>query len=308
MSKVLIGIDKSKSFRVYLSITTTLVEEARVMHQTTPLATAALGRVLTAGGIMGNMLKNETDRLTLLFKGDGPAKQILVAAKGSGEVRGYISNPNVELPLNEKKKLDVGGALGMGELTVIKDAGLKEPYSGTVALVSGEIAEDLASYFFLSEQQKTSISLGVKVGREEKVLAAGGFLIQLLPDATEEAIEDLEKVLSEVKPITTLIEEAILASSGKSEEGILESLLAKIFENISSEHKVRSLEFKDTYWNCNCSKERMENALMTIGKEDLTEILEEDGQAELACQFCDSKYLFSKEDLEQMLSKLEGDK
>ncbi|MEG0662191.1 MAG: Hsp33 family molecular chaperone HslO, partial [Anaerovoracaceae bacterium] len=195
MSKVLIGMDKSKSFRVYLTITTEIVEEARKLHDLSPLACAGLGRVLTGAGLMSTMLKNESDRMTMIFRGDGPAKQILVCGNGKREIKGYIANPDVELPLTKEGKLDVGGSLGIGELTVIKDLGMKEPYTGTIALVTGEIADDLTAYFFISEQQNTSIALGVKVGRERTVLAAGGMFIQMLPGATEEAISALETML-----------------------------------------------------------------------------------------------------------------
>ena len=166
MSKAIIALDKSKSYRVYLTISTDMVQEAAGIHETTPLASAGLGRVLTAAGLMGIMLKNDEDKLTLNFRGDGPAGQILATAYGSGAVKGYIADPYIELPLNEKGKLDVGGSLGIGELTVIKDLGLKEPYVGTVALVNGEIAEDLTAYFYISEQQNTSVALGVKVERD----------------------------------------------------------------------------------------------------------------------------------------------
>ena len=215
MSKVLTGMDHSGSFRVYLAVTTDLVEEARTIHNTTPLATAGLGRVLTGAGIMGLLLKNTGDKLTLLFKGDGPAKQILATATQAGEVKGYIANPDVELPLTEAGKLDVGGSLGIGELTVIKDLGLKEPYVGTIALVSGEIAEDLTAYYFISEQQNTAISLGVKIDTDYSVLAAGGMIIQMLPNAEEEAITALETMLAGLPPITTLVEEAMEACGGK---------------------------------------------------------------------------------------------
>ena len=207
MSKVLTAVDKSGSYRVYLTITTDLVEEARSLHDTSPLATAALGRVLTGAGIMSIMLKNPKDRLTVIFKGDGPAKQILAVGAGDGSVKGYIADPKVDLPLTEEGKLDVGGALGVGQLTVIKDMGLKEPYVGTIALVSGEIAEDLTAYHYISEQQNTSIALGVKVGREWQVLTAGGMFIQMLPGAQEEAIDVMEELLAKMKPITTLAAE-----------------------------------------------------------------------------------------------------
>ena len=195
MNKVMTAIDGSGSFRVYLTDSTQLVRKAAQIHHTTPLATAGLGRVLTAAGLMGLMLKGEKDKLTLIFKGSGPARQILATADGSGNVKGYIANPDADLPLKENGKLDVGGSLGEGELTVIKDLGLKEPYVGTVSLVSGEIAEDLASYYYISEQQNTAVALGVKVEKDLSVGCAAGMIIQLMPEAEEEAVEALEAVV-----------------------------------------------------------------------------------------------------------------
>ena len=192
MSKVYTGMDRSGSYRVYLALTTDMVEEARKIHDTTPLATAGLGRVLTGAGLMGLMLKNEKDKLTVIFKGDGPAKQILATATADGRVKGYIANPAVDLPLNELGKLDVGGSLGIGDLTVIKDLGMKEPYVGTIALATGEIADDLTAYYFISEQQNSAISLGVKIDTDYSVLAAGGMIIQMLPGFKDEAVDALE--------------------------------------------------------------------------------------------------------------------
>ena len=261
MSKVLIGMDHSGSFRVYLTVTTDLVEEARTIHNTTPLATAGLGRVLTGAGMMGLLLKNKSDKLTLLFKGDGPAKQILATATGAGEVKGYIANPDVELPLTEAGKLDVGGSLGIGELTVIKDLGLKEPYVGTIALVSGEIAEDLTAYYFISEQQNTAISLAEACGGENT-----------------------------------------------PQETVLERMLQEIFADMPEEYRVRTLESRDLRWHCDCSEERLEKILMTIGEKDLTEIIEEDEGAELVCQFCCKKYYFDKEHLQRILAEMKKKK
>ncbi|MFR2965937.1 MAG: Hsp33 family molecular chaperone HslO, partial [Anaerovoracaceae bacterium] len=201
MNKVLTAIDKSGSFRVYLTISTDLVQKA-ADTKTTPLATAALGRVLTGAGLMGLLLKNPQDKVTVIFKGEGPAKQILATADGEGRVKGYIANPDVDLPLKENGKLDVGGSLGEGTLTVIKDLGLKEPYIGKISLVSGEIAEDLTSYYYISEQQNSAISLGVKIERDLTVGCAGGMIIQMLPDASEEAVDNLEKLIGKMEPIT----------------------------------------------------------------------------------------------------------
>lgn len=301
MSKVITGIDKSGSFRVYLTISTDMVEEARKIHDTTPLASAGLGRVLTGAGLMGLLLKNDSDKLTVLFKGDGPAKQILATATANGDVKGYIANPDVDLPLNDKGKLDVGGSLGIGELTVIKDLGLREPYVGTIALVDGEIADDLTAYYFISEQQNTAISLGVKVDVDCTIKAAGGMIIQMLPNSEEAAVDALEAMLDKLPPITTLVEEAEEANKGKSEEGVMQYMLDGIFADMPEEYRVDTLEFKSMRWYCDCSEERLEKILMTIGTDDLTEIIEEDGQAELVCQFCCKKYHFDKEHLERIL-------
>lgn len=303
-SKVLVGLDKSGSYRVHLTITTGIVEEARKMHNTTPLATAGLGRVLTATGMMSLQLKGKRDKVSVLFQGDGPAKQILATGYASGQIKGYISNPDVNLPLTKEGKLDVGGSLGIGQLTVTKDLGLKEPYVGSIALVSGEIADDLTAYYYISEQQNTSIALGVKVGVDQHVLAAGGMFIQMLPDAKDEAIDALEKMLADVKPMTTNIEEVVLAGAGKSEEGLLVDLMDKIFADIDDDFKPEVLEYKEMELKCDCSRERLEQALMTIGKKDLTEILEEDGQAELECHFCGKKYIFDEADLKKMLESM----
>ena len=304
MSKVITAIDRSGSYRVYLTISTDIVEEARKIHDTTPLASAGLGRVLTGAGLMGLLLKNEEDKLTVIFKGDGPAKQILATANAKGEVKGYIANPDVDLPLTEAGKLDVGGSLGVGDLTVIKDLGLKEPYVGTIALVDGEIADDLTAYYFISEQQNSAISLGVKVDVDYTIKAAGGMIIQMLPDAQEESIDALEAMLADLAPITTLVENAEAANAGKSEEGVLSAMLEDIFGNMPDDYKLEVLGYKDMRWYCDCSRERVEKALMTIGEDDLREILEEDGQAELTCQFCCKKYNFDKNDLERMLEAI----
>ena len=304
MSKVYTGIDKSGSYRVYLAVTTDLVEEARRIHDTTPVATAGLGRVLTGTGIMGLMLKNKSDKLTVIFKGDGPAKQILATAFADGRVKGYIANPYVDLPLNEIGKLDVGGSLGIGELTVIKDLGLREPYVGTIALVDGEIADDLTAYYYISEQQNTAISLGVKVDTDCSVMAAGGMIIQMLPDADEGAVDALEEMLADLAPITTIVEEATAQSDGQGEEKILSLMMDRIFGEMPDDYKVSGLEFRDLRWECDCSEERLEQVLMTIGEKDLSDIIGEDGQAELVCQFCCKKYHFDKEHLERILASI----
>ena len=304
MSRVLVGLDKSGSYRVYLTISTDMVEDARKVHNTTPLATAGLGRTLTGAGLMGLMLKNPEDKLTVQFKGDGPAMQILATAYGTGNVKGYIANPNVDLPLRDDGHLDVGGSLGIGELTVIKDLGLKEPYVGKIALVDGEIADDLTAYFFISEQKNTSVALGVKIARDLSVLCSGGMIIQMMPDEKEGAVDALEKMIGELEPLTTLIEMVMLRSAGKTEDGILEDLKEEIFGRMPEEFQVDTLEYKDMKWHCDCNEEILEKALMTIGEHDLQEIIEEDGEAELVCQFCEKKYHFDKEHLERLLEQI----
>ena len=345
MNKALIAIDRSKSFRVYLTISTDLVQEAAKIHDTTPLASAGLGRVLTAAGLMGIMLKDDDNKLTLHFKGDGPARQILATAYGDGRVKGYISNPYVDLPLNGQGKLDVGGSLGVGDLTVIKDLGLKEPYTGTIALVDGEIADDLTAYFYISEQQNSSVALGVKVERDLSIGAAGGMIIQMLPDAQEGAVDALEKMIGAMPPLTTLISglsgssdpeidrPAEAASADDSEQPAgetlqaddsgqpaeetlqadaenqaaserLAALLQEIFKDVPEEYQPEILAEREIRWECDCSRERIESALLTIGRRDLTEIIEEDGEAELQCQFCCKKYHFNKDELVAILDRM----
>lgn len=303
MNKALVAIDKSRSFRLYLAITTTMVEDARKLHNTTPLATAALGRVLTGAGLMGLLLKSEKEKLTVQFKGDGPAGEILVTANGDGNVKGYISNPLVDLPLKEDGKLDVGGAIGIGTVTVIKDIGLKEPYMGRIDLVTGEIANDLTAYYFISEQQSTSVALGVKINTDGTTLSAGGMIIQMLPDAKPESIDALELMLDRMPPISGLIEETVKRSAGKTEEAILSDLLGLIFGELPEDFLVELLEYKNIGWKCDCSEERLEKVIVSIGHKDLKEIIEEDEQAELICHFCCKKYHFDKEHLELLLKQ-----
>ena len=299
-------MDKSGSFRVYLAVTTEMTETARQIHATTPLATAALGRVLTGAGLMGLMLKGKGDKLTVQFKGDGPAQQILATALADGRVKGYIANPEVELPLKENGKLDVGGALGIGELRVIKDLGLKEPYIGSIALVSGEIADDLTAYYYISEQQNTAFALGVKVDRDYSVLCSGGMVIQMLPDAEEGAVAALEAMIAEMPPLTTLIEQEMQENGEQTPEAFAEALLHRIFRGLPEEYQVEKLEERSIRWECGCSRERMEQALCAIGKKDLSELIEEDGQAELTCQFCTKSYFFTRSELEKLLAQAQS--
>lgn len=303
MNKALIAIDRSGSFRVYLAVSTSMVEDARKVHQTSPLATAALGRVLTGAGLMGLQMKNTKDKLTVQFKGDGPAGEILVTAYGDGRVKGYISNPDVDMPLKSNGKLDVGGAIGTGTLTVIKDLGLKEPYIGKIDLVSGEIGDDLTAYFFLSEQQSSSVALGVRINTDYTTASAGGMIIQMLPEAQPESVDQLEALLAEMEPISSLVEEVVSRSAGKTEEAIMNSLLERIFGTLPDEFSVEPLEYREIGWNCDCSEERLEQVVISIGSRDLREIIAEDGKAELVCQFCGTKYQFDKEHLERLLEE-----
>lgn len=303
-NNALIAMDKSGSYRVYLAITTEMAEEARQIHNTTPLATAGLGRVLTGAGLMGLLLKGQRDRLTVQFKGDGPAKQILATANADGTVKGYIANPDVDLPLKENGKLDVGGSLGTGELTVIKDLGLKEPYVGSIALVTGEIADDLTAYYYISEQQNSAFALGVKVDVNYTVAASGGMVIQMLPDFDEAAVDALEKMIADMKPLTTLITEVTEENPGADEQTLVTKLMEKIFAELPEEYQVEKLEERNIKWQCDCSRERMEKALIAIGEADLREITEEDEKAELTCQFCTKAYQFNKEELEELLAMI----
>ena len=304
MSKAMIAVDKSGSYRVYVTVTTDLVQDAVSIHDTTPVASAALGRVLTAAGLMGIMLKSDEDKLTVNFKGNGQARQILATAHGDGTVKGYIANPYVDLPLKENGKLDVGGALGEGELTVIKDLGLKEPYMGTIALVSGEIADDLTAYFYISEQQNSSVALGVKVERDLSIGAAGGMIIQMLPGAEEAAVDALEEMIGKMEPLTTSISRVMEETPGLSQSGIVRRLMEEIFADMPEKYRLQALEEREIRWECDCSRERMARALATIGKEDMREIIEEDGKAELQCHFCLKKYDFSRQELTEILNHM----
>lgn len=313
MNKAVIGIDKSGSFRVYLAITTEMAEDARRVHKTSPTATAALGRALTGAGLMGLMLKNPKDKLTVQFKGDGPAGEILVTATGNGKVKGYISNPDANLPAKNDGKLDVGGILGIGTLTVIKDQGLKEPYVGRIDLVSGEIAEDLTAYFFISEQLSTSVALGVKVDVDGSVVSSGGMIIQMLPDADPGSVDALEAMIAEMPPVTAQIEQEMSGLNEKNdndltpeektevEEAIARKVFSRIFGGLPKEYSLEILEYKDIGWECDCSVERLEQVLLSIGESDLRELAEVDGQAELTCQFCTKRYNFDKDHLDMLL-------
>lgn len=290
-------MDPGGCYRIYAAITTEVVQEAADLHRTTNVATAALGRVLTAAGLMGLMMQDETSTLTLQIKGDGPAAEVLASADGRGRVRGYIADPDVELPLKGPGKLDVGGAIGKGTLTVIKDLKLKEPYVGRVNLVSGEIAEDLTYYFLHSEQQPSSVALGVRIGTDGRVESAGGVIIQVMPGATNDCLDPLEQRIVSLRSITEFIPFVQNASE----------LVERIMEPMPPLYRARPLEERHIEWHCGCSRERMEQALMSIGAEDLRELAEEDQNAEIICHFCLEPYRFKREDLKALLVEVERD-
>lgn len=274
--------------RAFAADTRHLVEELRRRHDTTPTATAALGRTATASAMMGAMLKGE-EKLTVQIKGGGPIGQIVADANARGEVRGYVDNPHVDLPLNAIGKLDVAGAVGTdGFLNIIKDLGLKDPYRGSVPLVSGELAEDFTYYFAKSEQTPSAVALGVLVDVDRTVKTAGGFIIQLLPGLSDGEIASIEAELAKLPPITTLLDR------GESVEAILATLLPD----------VQVLGRMDLRFQCKCSKERVERTLISLGRDELATMLEEDGKAELVCHFCNETYHFDKNDLEQLLRQI----
>lgn len=274
--------------RAFAATTKNLVEAARVHHNTSPVATAALGRTLTAGAIMGSMMKNDTDMLTLQIRGDGPIEGITVTADSHANVKGYVGNPDVMLP-PKNGKLDVGGAVGIGLLQVIKDMGLKEPYVGQTILVSSEIAEDLTYYFASSEQVPSSVGLGVLMNKDNTVRCAGGFIIQLMPFATEETISQLEENLKEVTSVTDFLDK------GYTPEQMLEKLIGHL-----------NLEITDTIptqFYCNCSKKRVEQAVASIGKKDIQEMIDEGKDIEVKCHFCNTAYNYTVEDLKNILKR-----
>ena len=268
-----------------------LVERARNIHTLLPVATAALGRSLMAASLMGDDLKIDGASLTLQIKGGGPLGTVLAVSDEAGNVRGYVHNPQVELMEKAPGKLDVGRAVGeAGSLTVIKDLGMKEPYIGTISLLSGEIADDIAAYFVESEQIPTACALGVLVGTDQSVTAAGGYLIQLLPGAGEDIISKIEAGVARVGSVSHVL------SEGMDGEGLLRAVLADFDLEILEKHPVE--------YRCYCSRERVTRALVSMGREELTSLIEEQGQAELTCQFCDQIYHYSREELEEILAHM----
>jgi len=282
------AISKDGYVKAVAVSTRELTERARQIHRTLPVATAALGRTLAAASMMGNALKGDGASVTLQIKGDGPLGRILAVSDNEGNVRGTVDNPAVDIPLRADGKLDVGSAVGMdGTLTVIRDLNMKEPYVGSVGLLGGEIAEDLAAYFVESEQIPTACGLGVLVDRDQSVLVSGGYLIQLLPGASEDIITMVEGGIYAAGSVTELLKE----------DSDPESLLRRVM----SDFELEILEKSPIEYRCYCSRDRMERALISLGPEQLQSIIDEQGSAELSCQFCDNVQNFTKEQLEELL-------
>ncbi len=268
-----------------------LVERARNIHTLLPVATAALGRTLMGASMMGDMLKEQNGSLTLQIKGGGPLGTVLAVSDCQGNVRGYVQNPHVELMEKEPGKLDVGAAVGTdGNLTVIKDIGLKEPYIGSIGLFSGEIADDLAMYFVESEQIPTACALGVLVGTDQSVISAGGYLIQLLPGAQEDTITRIEAGVHRVGSVSRALEQGLDALS--------------LLRAVLSDFELEILETHPVEYRCYCSRDRVTRALISMGRDELSALIKEQGKAELTCQFCDAVYRYSKEELEKLLEEM----
>ncbi|HJB83734.1 MAG TPA: Hsp33 family molecular chaperone HslO [Candidatus Mediterraneibacter intestinavium] len=274
--------------RAFAAVTTELVEEARRRHGTSPVATAALGRLLTGGVMMGSMMKNEEDMLTLQIKCSGQIGGLTVTADSQGNVKGYVHNPDVMLP-PKNGKLDVGGALGQGVLTVIKDMGLKEPYSGQTILQTGEIAEDLTYYFATSEQVPSSVGLGVLMEKDNTVRCAGGFIVQVMPFIEDKVLEKLEANIQKIQSVTSMLD------NGHTPE----EMLGQVLEGLD-------LEITDTLpagFHCNCSKERIEKAIISIGKKEIQSMIDDEKEIEVKCHFCNTAYTYSVEELKDLLKK-----
>lgn len=290
MGYILRAIDKTETIKISAAITTDVVEEATKIHKLSKTTSAALGRVLTAASIIGSWQKNEKDSITLSINGDGPAGRIVATCKNDGFVKGYVTNPTADLPIRESDgKIDVSGIVGKGNLTLVMDTGMKKPYTGTVNLTTGEIAEDLAVYFLQSDQVPSAVGLGVLVDVDYSIKAAGGFIIQLMPDATEEQISKLEENLKNLPSVTSILDEYHDAE--------------KLIEILMKDINFKILEKREITYKCNCSREKVEDAIISVGPKEIEEILREDKKAEVSCYFCDKVYNFDESDLERMLKK-----
>lgn len=287
MDYVIRATAANEQIRAFAAITKDIAEEARRAHNTSPVATAALGRLLTGGVMMGLMMKGEKDLLTLQVHGDGPIEGLVVTADSQGHVKGYAKNPSVLIHANAAGKLDVGGAVGKGILQVVRDLGLKEPYAGSCQLQTGEIADDLTYYFTASEQIPSAVGLGVLMERNNTVRTAGGFIIQLMPYTSDEVITKLEKKLGSLTSVTSMLDR------GMTPEDILQEILGEFDPEI--------LEKTEVSYRCDCSRERIEKALISIGRKELQEMIDEGKGIETGCQFCGKKYSFSVDELEKLL-------
>ncbi len=276
-----------QQLRAFAITSRNIVEKARSIHNTSPVATAALGRLLTAASMMGSMMKGEKDVLTLQIECGGPIGGLTVTSGSDGNVKGYVNNPGILLPPNPQGKLDVAGALGPGFLNVIRDTGLKEPYNGQTHLVSGEIAEDLTYYYATSEQVPSSVGLGVLMDKDNTVKQAGGFIIQVMPDADDEVIDRLEESINSIKSVTDMLE------SGMGPEDILEYII--------KDGSVEILEKTPIQYYCNCSKDRVSRVISSLGRSGLQEMIEEGSPVEVNCHFCNSHYVFDTEDLKKLI-------
>ncbi|MBQ4516930.1 MAG: Hsp33 family molecular chaperone HslO [Clostridia bacterium] len=287
MGKIIRAIDEWGVVRVTFADTTDIAEKAQSIHHTSPVATAALGRTLSMAAIMGSQLKSPDNSVTLLIKGDGPLGSVLAVADGDGMVKGYVQNPAVDIAKKANGKLDVSGAIGKGMISVSKDLGLKEPYTGQVPIVSGEIAEDFTYYFATSEQTPTAVGLGVLVDRDYSVKRSGGFMVQLMPAAMEEDIARVEENISKITSVTQMMEDGMTA----------EDIIAKLLDGF----EFQFLDSAEYEYRCDCSMDKIKRALISLGKIELEDIINTDGRAELTCQFCPEVYTLEKADLEELL-------
>lgn len=288
MGKIVRYITEDGSAFIIAADTTDVVGKAEQIHKTSAVNTAALGRLITAASMMGDMLKGEDDSVTLRMNGSGPAGSLIAVSDSSGNVRGYVQNPVVEIPLNDKGKLDVKGTVGTnGYLYVMKDIGLKEPYVGQTEIVSGEIAEDITNYFASSEQTPSVCALGVLVNPDLTVAAAGGFIIQLLPFCPDEIIDKIEYAMQTIEPVTVML------SKGMTPDDIAQTAMHGI--------KISKLDESEIEYRCNCSKEKVEEALISTGRESLEKMIASGEDTEVECHFCDKKYVFTPDDIKKLL-------
>ena len=289
-SKLIRGIAESGQLRFFIGETTDLVEKARKIHETTPVSSAALGLLLTASSMMGWMMKGKKDKLTLQIKGSADISHIVTVSDSEGKAKGYVSNSKAPLKLNEKGKLDVGGSIGEGQLLVIQDFGMKEPYIGQSELVSGEIAEDIAAYFMYSKQEPSAVSLGVFVERDFSIGAAGGFIIQPMPDCNPFLIDILEDHVKRLESISDIVRKSG-GNVSKMAEIILEPFLFEI------------LEEQEVSYTCDCSRKKVEKAIISLGKDEILKMIEEDGKAQVNCHFCNTNYVIGKERLKALMDE-----